>query len=318
MQSQLDAKARQIAKCLELAILLEVSADKPGNVNLVTGFEGTRYEHFLASAVACASHFELAAKQGIRVSRGECNIDNIGLGRTIRSCVADINAWQKGGNTLLGTVILLSPIAAAAGMTSTKDEPLFAIFDVRKNLKLVVESTTPEDAVYVYEAIRIANPSGLGKVLELDVNDPGSPDRILEDKITLHDVFEISSTRDAVCSEWVRNYPITFESAYRHLKEQIEYATSLNEAVVHTFLKVLFEHPDSFIARKVGIERAREVSLIAGEVLKFGGLATPQGREKLREFDLHLRRSNNRLNPGTTADIVAAALSLVVLEGYRP
>jgi triphosphoribosyl-dephospho-CoA synthetase len=39
-----------------LAILLEVSADKPGNVNLVVGFEGTNHMHFLASAVAAAPH----------------------------------------------------------------------------------------------------------------------------------------------------------------------------------------------------------------------------------------------------------------------
>ncbi len=318
MQSHLDAKARHIAKCLELAILFEVSADKPGNVNLVTGFEGTRYEHFLASAVACASHFESAAIQGVRVSRGECNVDAARLGRTIRNCVADINYWQKGGNTLLGTVILLSPIAVAAGMTSTREELLFGILDVRRNLKFVVESTTPEDAVQVYEAIRTANPSGLGKVPELDINDPGSVDRILEDHVTLYDVFTMSSTRDNVCSEWVRNYPITFEVAYRHLKERIENAANLNEAVVHTFLKVLSEYPDTFIARKVGTERAREVSIMAGAVLESGGLVTPKGRKELRQFDLHLRRSDNYLNPGTTADIIAAALSLVILEGYRP
>jgi hypothetical protein len=33
---------------------------------------------------------------------------------------ADIEAWQKGGNTLLGTVIMFVPLAVAAGMTPTK------------------------------------------------------------------------------------------------------------------------------------------------------------------------------------------------------
>ena len=113
-------KARHISKCLELAILFEVSADKPGNVNLITGFEGTRFEHFLASAIAAAPYFELAAERGVSVLQGEIGIGNVGLGRIIKDCVADINAWQRGGNTLLGTVILLSPIAVAAGMTNTK------------------------------------------------------------------------------------------------------------------------------------------------------------------------------------------------------
>ena len=41
-------KAKQIQRCLELAILLEASAHKPGNVSVVTDFENTRYEHFLS------------------------------------------------------------------------------------------------------------------------------------------------------------------------------------------------------------------------------------------------------------------------------
>ena len=311
-------KARHVSKCLELAILFEVSADKPGNVNLITGFEGTRYEHFLASAVAAAPYFELAAERGVAVLQGEIGIGNVGLGRIIKDCVADINAWQRGGNTLLGTVILLSPIAVAAGITPTKEEHIFEIPKIRENVKLVVESTTPEDAVNVYEAIKIANPSGLGKAPELDINDPGSVSRIVKENISLYQVFKIASEYDRVCSEWVNNYPITFDVAYPHLMEQIRKTKDLNVAIIHTFLKVLVEYPDTFIARKIGIEKAREVSSKAEEILKLGGLETSRGRESLREFDLELRRSSNLLNPGTTADIIAVALALSILNGYRP
>ncbi|NLB75256.1 MAG: fumarate hydratase, partial [Crenarchaeota archaeon] len=48
MNSNCSIKAKHIQRCLQLAIILEVSADKPGNVNLVVDFEGTRIEHFLA------------------------------------------------------------------------------------------------------------------------------------------------------------------------------------------------------------------------------------------------------------------------------
>jgi triphosphoribosyl-dephospho-CoA synthase len=311
-------KARHISKCLELAILFEVSADKPGNVNLITGFESTRYEHFLASAVAAAPYFELAAKRGVAVLEGEIGIDDVGLGRIIKDCVADIDAWQRGGNTLLGTVILLSPIAVAAGMSNTKEECIFESSKLRKNVKLVVESTTPEDAVSVYEAIKIANPSGLGKAPELDVNDPDSVDRIVKENVSLFQVFKIAAEYDMVCSEWVHNYPITFDFAYPWLMGQFRKTKDLNVAVIHTFLNVLAEYPDTFIARKIGIGKAREVSSMAKEVLKLGGLETGRGRESLREFDLTLRKSSNLLNPGTTADIIAAALALCTLGGYRP
>jgi triphosphoribosyl-dephospho-CoA synthase len=318
LQIRPNAKARHIANCLECAILFEVSADKPGNVNSAVAFEGTRYEHFLASAVAATPSLEWAAKRGVGVSLGRLHTSEVGLGRIIKDCVEDINAWQRGGNTLLGTVILLLPIAVAAGMTSTEEEHIFKIPELREHLKLVVESTTPEDAVDVYEAIKIANSSGLGTVSELDINDPNSVNRIRKEKISLYDVFVIASKYDAVCSEWVENYPITFDVAYPYLLEQTKKTENLNVAIIHTFLKVLAEHPDTFIARKVGMERAREASSVAREVLKLGGLETSTGRKRLREFDYELRESSNLLNPGTTADIIAAAIALSVLGGYRP
>jgi triphosphoribosyl-dephospho-CoA synthase len=310
-------KARHISRCLELAILLEASANKPGNVNRTTGFENTRYEHFLASAVAIAPSFECAAERGALVSQGEIHVSDVEIGRIIKDGIMNVNAWQRGGNTLLGTAILLLPIAVAAGMTPT-EENIFEISKLRENVKLVVESTTPEDAVNVYDAIKNANPGGLGKVSELDTNDPDSKKRILNERISLFQIFQISSKYDTVCSEWVNNYPITFDVAYPFLMKQIRETRDLNVATIHTFLKILAEYPDTFIARKVGVGKAQEVSLNAEEVIKLGGLRTSQGRESLRGFDQMLRKSSNLLNPGTTADIIAATLALTVLSGYRP
>jgi triphosphoribosyl-dephospho-CoA synthase len=131
-------------------------------------------------------------------------------------------------------------------------------------------------------------------------------------------VFKIAEKYDRICSEWVSNYPITFELAYPFLAQQIKNAENLNDAVITTFLKVLAEHPDTFIARKVGFQKAKEISSGAQEILSLGGLKTAEGSRKLGEFDKLLRQSSNLLNPGTTADLTAAALALLVLSGYRP
>jgi triphosphoribosyl-dephospho-CoA synthase len=310
-------KAKHISECLELAILLEVSADKPGNVNFVVGFEGTRVEHFLSSAVAAAPFFEEAANRGIAVSNHKLRISDVGIGQIIKKCVADINAWQKGGNTLLGTVILFAPLAVAAGMIPTKGNFVFEIPRLRENVKLTVESTTPEDAVHLYEAIDIAKPSGLNGAPDLDVHDPHSKERILKDKVSLYQVFKIAAGYDDVCSEWVNNYPITFNLAYPYLMEQLK-SRDLNTAIIHTFLKVLSEHPDTFIARKVGFKKASEISLDAKKVLQLGGMETSKGKKSTLDFDRKLRESGNLFNPGTTADITAAALALCTLSGYRP
>jgi triphosphoribosyl-dephospho-CoA synthase len=301
---------------LEVAILLEASAHKPGNVSVVADFENTRYEHFLASAVAATPSFERAAERGAAVAEGKLGEAEIGLGRLIKDCVADIAAWQHGGNTLLGTIILLSPIAVAAGMTLT--EKKFGVHELRKALRLVVESTTPVDAVDLYEAIRIANPAGLGEAPDLDVNDPSSEAKILEEKVSLFQVFRLAEKYDTICSEWVNNYPVTFDVAYPSLVKKLDDRMDLNEAIIHTFLEVLGKVPDTFIARKVGFERAEKVSVYARKVLDLGGLKTDSGRRSLHRFDQQLRRSDSLLNPGTTADIIGAALSLCILSGYRP
>ena len=297
-------------------MLLEVSAAKPGNVNLARGFEGKRVEHFLTSAVAAASSFEEAARRGIAVSEKKLSVSDVGMGQIIKECAADINAWQKGGNTLLGTVMLLVPIGVAAGMTPTEENFDFELARLRENLKLTVESTTAEDAVHLYEAIDVAKPSGLGGVPDLDVNDPASKTRILEENISLYEVFKIAASYDDICSEWVNNYAITFDLAYPFLMQQLKHR-DLNVAIVHTFLKILSEHPDTFIARKVGVERAREISVNAKKILELGGLETSKGRASVLEFDSKLREAGNKLNPGTTADLTAAALALCTLSGYR-
>jgi triphosphoribosyl-dephospho-CoA synthase len=311
-----NEKAQHISKCLQLAILLEVTADKPGNVNLVVGFEGTRVEHFLASAVAAAPSFEEAGRRGIAAKDGKLLLREVGMGQLIKNCVADIEAWQKGGNTLLGTIILLIPIAVAAGMTPLLGDA-FDLAKLRKNIKLAVESTTAEDAVNLYDAIGIAKPSGLNGAPDLDVNAADSKKRLINENVSLFEVFKIAADYDDVCYEWVKNFPITFDLAYPFLVKQLK-TKSLNAAIVHTFLKVLAERPDTFISRKIGQAKAREVSADAGKVLQLGGVETPEGRESIMAFDRKLRDSGNDYNPGTTADITAVALALCTLSGYRP
>jgi triphosphoribosyl-dephospho-CoA synthase len=301
---------------LELAVLLEASAHKPGNVSVVTNFEKTRYEHFLASAVAARSSFDQAAKQGIAVHYGEVGEASVGVGQIIKECVTNIDSWQHGGNTLLGTVILLVPIAVAGGMTLAEGD--FEASRLRRNVKIVVESTTSEDAVRVYEAMKIAKPSGLGSAPKLDINDPTSTRRILEQKVTLFEVFQIAEKYDTICSEWIHNYPVTFELAYPYFIKHVVEGDDLNQAILHTFLQVLAKCPDTFIARKTSLEKAKEVSAEAAQILGAGGLETSDGKRRLAEFDAKLRESSNLLNPGTTADIVAAALSISILGGYRP
>jgi triphosphoribosyl-dephospho-CoA synthase len=307
-------KADYISRCLELAILYEVSGyPKPGNVHRTADFPETTFEHFLASAVAIAPSFKRAAEQGIRVSEGEIGPSDVGIGSVIKDAVDRMLGSQSDGNTLLGAIILLVPIAAAAGMTK-----VFSLPKLRKNIKVIVGSTTPEDAVAVYDAIALVNPGGLNKAEELDVTDPESKKKILDEGITLLDTFKIASSYDSITSEWVNNYPITFDLGYPYFVKQLKETGDINTATVHAFMKILSEVPDTFISRKVGQSKAESISAEAKEVLKQGGLTTPLGRNLLLKLDSSLRDPKHDLSPGTTADITEAVLALNNLNGYKP
>jgi len=310
-------KANHISKCLQLAILLEVSSEKPGNVNLTTSFEETTCQHFLASAVAAGPAFQDAAQRGTQVAKNKLDISEVGLGNLIKTCVSDVNAWQRGGNTILGTIMLFVPIAVAAGMTPTGKDFSLDLCKLRKKLSLAVNSSKALDSVHLYEAIGIANPSGLNKSAELDVKDPTSKQRLLKDNVSLLEVFKIGAGYDDICYEWVNNYSVTFDLAYPYLADQLK-SKPASTAVVHAFLKILSQRPDTFIARKMGKEKALEVTADAKAVLELGGLETKAGRQSLKDFDRKLRLSQNKCNPGTTADLTAAALALCTLGGYRP
>ncbi|MDR2700180.1 MAG: triphosphoribosyl-dephospho-CoA synthase [Nitrososphaerota archaeon] len=310
-------KAAYISRCLQLAILLEVSADKPGNVNFTTNFEDTCKEHFLASAIAAGPAFQEAAKRGIQIAEGKRAINEAGLGELIELAVREVMEWQYGGNTILGTIILLMPISVAAGMTHTKEEYCIDLNILRNNINTIICASTATDAVRLYEAIDVAMPSGLNKSPDLNVNDPTSKQRLTTENVTLYKVFNIAKDYDDICSEWIRNYPITFDEAYPYLNEQIT-KTNQNNAIINTFLKILSDHPDTLITRKAGIEKAKEISAEAKKTLQIGGATTTEGKAAIAKLDHTLRKDGNNYNPGTTADITATTIALCTLNGYRP
>jgi triphosphoribosyl-dephospho-CoA synthase len=310
--------ADHVSKCLQLAILLEVSAyPKPGNVHRTADFRETRYEHFLASAVAVVPHLKEAAERGVDGAAGNIPLDRINVGKIIKDSVSDVAAWQRDRNTLLGSITLLTPIAAAAGLTLASKRS-FSVSALRRDLVSVVEATTPEDAVDFYDAIAIAKPGGLGKVPRLDVNDGASKRRILAQGTSLHAVFTISAPWDSVAAEWTNRFHITFDIGHPFFKAQIQKTKDINMATVHTFLKILSLVPDTLIARKAGKPKAEWVSKEAARVLDAGGLETHEGKTSLRKLDQKLHDVNHRLNPGTTADMTSAVLAVAILEGYRP
>ncbi|HSB54760.1 MAG TPA: triphosphoribosyl-dephospho-CoA synthase [Gemmatimonadales bacterium] len=270
-----------------LACLLEASAPKPGNVSPGRPFRDMAYEDFLASAVAIGP---VLAQAGQRP-----------LGETIRDALRATRRWT-GANTNLGIVLLLTPLARAELAASEGT--------LRERLGRILRATTVPDAVEVYGAIQQSGAGGLGRVEQEDL--AGRP------TVTLREAMALAAGRDAIAAEYVSDFEFTFTTGLPTLRAARQAALSWDHVVLETFLTLLAAKPDTLIARKLGAEAAEAVTRRAAEVQALGGVRTEAGLAELARFDAELRHSHNSRNPGTTADLTAAALFVALLEdGWR-
>ena len=290
--------AAEITAAAQLACLLEASAPKPGNVSPRRSFADARYEHFLASAAAIGGPLGGAGTRP--------------LGATVRLAVEATAAWTQ-SNTNLGLVLLLVPLAYAARLEAAADRPTGGIpktppwTGLRGALHQVLEATTVDDARDVYEAIRRAAPGGLGRAESQDVaNEPTT---------TLLDAMRLAAPRDGVAREYATTFEVTFETGVPVLNRARHDGLSWDDGVVETFLTLLARYPDTHVARRGGAAAALEVSRRAHSALDAGGVRSGPGGLAIDEMDLALRDAHNTANPGTTADLTAAAIFVVLLAG---
>jgi triphosphoribosyl-dephospho-CoA synthase len=277
-----------LAAAARLACRLEATAPKPGNVSPGRPFKDMRFEDFLASAEAIGPAIAQAADRPV--------------GATVFDAVqASMRAVHT--NTNLGIVLLLAPLARAAG-TCENGEGL------RVALARVLDTTTVADARDVYRAIRMAGPGGLGSVPDQDVaDDPSEP---------LVEVMRLGAAHDDVAREYATAFSTTFEVGLAALQRLRSDGYAWNEAIVQTYLTILAARPDTHIARRAGRHTAADVSARAARVLDLGGVTTVSGREAVQALDESLRDVSNTANPGTSADLVAASIfALLVSEQLR-
>lgn len=274
MSPLLPTAGLSIGQRATLACVLEASAPKPGNVHPGAEFEDLRYADFVASALAIGPAMEHAAGQP--------------LGRTVLEAVRATRRVVR-TNTNLGTVLLLAPLAAVP-----PHEPLAS------GVRNVLARLDADDARDVYQAIREARPGGLGRSEHFDVFGP-PPANLL-------DAMAAAADRDLVARQYAGGFREVLEMAAPWLAEGIAAGWPLSQTIVHVHLRLMAAYGDSLIARKCGPGVARQAAQQAADVLAAGTPGHPAYTARLEEFDRWLRADGHRRNPGTTADLVAAAL----------
>jgi triphosphoribosyl-dephospho-CoA synthase len=278
-----------IAQCAQAAMVLELSSGpKPGNVDRCHDFKDATFQQFLVSAVSAYPVFRKAAAGDGRI------------GQLLIEAVRSWRSWNIPGNTHFGTLVLLIPLAIAAGSSGEKPDRL------RVELSRILKETNVDDAVDFYTAFEMAK-ARVADVSQFSLKDPAWREKLHSHGNTLLDLMNLSRSHDMIAREWSNGYLRSFDLADR-LTVRVK-RHGLAEGVVRVYLEALSEQPDSLVAAKFGEKKAKEVSFRAKLALEDETLLTA------RKLDRELLDED--VNPGSTADLVAASLFISLLRGLR-
>jgi triphosphoribosyl-dephospho-CoA synthase len=273
--------ARSVVENAQLALLLEVTGTpKPGNVDRAHDYDDLRFEHFLAGGIGARHGLELAA-------------DGESLGRAFERAVAGMSR-QRGGNSQFGALLVLTPLVRAAADGDLSGE----------RAAEVARETTVADAADFYRAFEHVDvavddpPEGMDA---LDVRRGADAVPAVEERgLTLYDVMERSTDVDGIAREWTGAFERSFHAAGRLL----DLDGPVPDRAARVFLELLADEPDTFVATKYDRETAREATERAAAALD-GGDPWTLADEFVAEG----------INPGTTADLTAAALFVALERG---
>ena len=262
------------AEQAQMAMMLEVTAyPKPGNVDRCHDYPSTRLEHFLASVILSRPSLQRASEPGATV------------GVIIHDAVARTNV-HSGGNTHFGAFLLLVPLIIGGDIPGAIQ---------------VTRDTTVDDAVEFYKAFGMTQVRVLSSD-RLDVHDPTALETIRQQQLTLYDIMVHSAGNDMIAREWTNGF-----KKVRRGADRLNENGSGRNAIAMTFLDLLADEPDTFIAKKHGLEIAEKTMENAREVRN--------GSRDLALFDRVCIDAG--INPGSTADILIGSLYVALGEGWQ-
>ncbi|MFX1327334.1 MAG: triphosphoribosyl-dephospho-CoA synthase [Promethearchaeota archaeon] len=306
-----------LIRCISLASLLELAGyPKPGNVHRMKNFEKTRFEHYLIGIIAIQPNFRFFCEK-IYQKSFKINDDykSIELGLFFKNAAEEMIKWQSGGNVLLGHILILAPLAAAVAICLKEYQ--YKISDLKYFLSKIIDNSSVNDTLNLYEAIRLCNPGGLGKIEKYDITDENSVNEIINDNINLKKIFELSKEYDLISLEYSKCFSIILNEGLPYFLNVFRKYGDINIATVNTYLKLLSLNPDTLIIRKSGIEAALNISERASTILKSKGIASEKGLRLVLELDNELQEKEGKLNPGTTADLISGVIFCGLVSGLR-
>ena len=172
----------------------------------------------------------------------------------------------------------------------------------------VLEATTVDDARDVYAAIRRRRRAGSDRSEAQDVAD--------EPTMTLLDAMRLAADRDGIAREYATAFEITFETGAPALDAGARRRALLGRRDRRDVSDAARRRTRTPTSRAAAARRSRRTSREhARSALAAGGVRSAAGRRAIDEMDRRMRDARNTANPGTTADLTAAAIFVVLLGG---
>ena len=265
-----------------VASIFEAAAAKPGNVHPTASFPDLSFGDLVAAGIAIAEPMDQAVARPV--------------GETILTAVRASRAATP-SNANLGIVLLVAPVAAVLDPQMTAEA-----------IDAILASLSAADAEAIWQAIALARPGGLGTSDRCDIAGPPPGD--------VRAAMQHAADRDSIAWLWANGYADLFAGPVADLARDAAAGVPLPQAIVRAHIRQLARVPDSLIVRRHGSDTAADVSrraqaLVADE-------DAPNWPDKVAAFDAFLRQPR-RLNPGTTADLLAAAIYILLRDGrLRP
>ncbi len=314
--------------------LLEIRTwPKPGNVHKTHNFSQSTYQDFLTVAYLGTSTWTsmLKSLQDSSFTLNEQYISFLNL------AVKRMMTVQSGGNVLLGHYLLNIPLFISAHECMRLKEYSKSLF--WSITHRILNESTPQDTIGLYNAIREAHPGGMGTRKLYDLYSPTINSELLQDNINLIRIFEISKDYDSISETLSSNYhlirtqviPIInlYLEDYPNLRhvfpekmyDQViqndlqDISVELNELILRVYLYILAQNPDTLIIRKTSKSHTMQVSQHAEELLNvFSEYSRKEWIKLVLNFDETLQKAGGKLNPGTTADLLACSLFAYLIE----
>lgn len=274
---------QQLSAAYQYACEVELQAFKPGNVSVYADGHDMTVEDFRVSAEQSATSIS--------------NID-YSLGERIYYAVKATRD-AVGCNTNLGIILLSAPLLIAAQKARTANE-------LRVQLAEILANTTVADAEWVFRAIALAAPGGLGESKQQDVAE--KPDVILTQ------AMQIASEKDRIALQFTTNYKDVFDFLVLRYNSVFNRWGDAGWSAAAVFSAMLAKYPDSHIERKYGNIHTRMVmdtmALVNDKLSEAGKPEQLVGYLKIIDTKFKLAG----INPGTTADLTVVTVLTVQLQ----